>query len=289
MRSHYWIKLYHEILDDPKMGRLNDHLWRRTIELFLLAGEENDGGALPSLSDMAWRLRLSEDTLLAELHDLSQIGIVVQRDDDTWFVAHFAQRQARMSNAERQQRYRDRKHRATYYNNDTPNGIAREPVTQCSTDEETDTDLDEDGDQDVPDPTAECPPSRHSAKASKPGPFALYEQATACTLSPIVADRIRELIDECEQHRLGLPPPAAGAASDGGTWVCQAIEEATRSTNHINLNYVAAILDRWRQDGFQAPFRTRANRHSATTDQKWDSIDEWANANTRTMHSAAAS
>ena len=24
MASRYWIKLYHEILDDPKMGRLTD-------------------------------------------------------------------------------------------------------------------------------------------------------------------------------------------------------------------------------------------------------------------------
>ena len=28
----YWIKLYHEILDDPKMGRLSDRTWRRTNE-----------------------------------------------------------------------------------------------------------------------------------------------------------------------------------------------------------------------------------------------------------------
>jgi len=29
MGSPYWIKLYHEILNDPKMGRLPDRLWRR--------------------------------------------------------------------------------------------------------------------------------------------------------------------------------------------------------------------------------------------------------------------
>ena len=43
MGAKFWIKLYHEILDDPKMGRMPDRLWRRTIELFLLAGEL-DGG-----------------------------------------------------------------------------------------------------------------------------------------------------------------------------------------------------------------------------------------------------
>lgn len=53
MAAKYWIKLYHEILHDPKMGRLPDNLWRRCIELFLLAGElgaevdEDDKGHLP--------------------------------------------------------------------------------------------------------------------------------------------------------------------------------------------------------------------------------------------------
>ena len=35
MSSFYWIKLYHEVLDDPKMALLPDRLWRRTIELFI--------------------------------------------------------------------------------------------------------------------------------------------------------------------------------------------------------------------------------------------------------------
>lgn len=30
--ANYWIKLYHEILDDPLMATMPDRLWRRTIE-----------------------------------------------------------------------------------------------------------------------------------------------------------------------------------------------------------------------------------------------------------------
>jgi hypothetical protein len=33
-KNHRWIKLYLEILDDPKMGKLPDWCWRRAIELF---------------------------------------------------------------------------------------------------------------------------------------------------------------------------------------------------------------------------------------------------------------
>ena len=61
MTKRFWIKLYIEILDDPKMGRLGDDLWRRAAELFLLAGKEGNDGALPPIDEMAWTLRLSED------------------------------------------------------------------------------------------------------------------------------------------------------------------------------------------------------------------------------------
>ena len=46
MASKYWIKLYYEILDDPKLGKLTDWLFRRAIELFLLAGENDNDGLL---------------------------------------------------------------------------------------------------------------------------------------------------------------------------------------------------------------------------------------------------
>jgi hypothetical protein len=42
-----------EILDDPKMGCLPNHLWRRAVELFLLAGREGNDGALPPIEEMA--------------------------------------------------------------------------------------------------------------------------------------------------------------------------------------------------------------------------------------------
>jgi len=38
------------------MGRLTNHLWRRAVELFLLAGREGNDGALPPVEEMAWIL-----------------------------------------------------------------------------------------------------------------------------------------------------------------------------------------------------------------------------------------
>lgn len=119
MASHYWIKLYHEILDDPKMGRLRDSLWRRVIECFLMAGEMQADGYLPALEDMAWRLHTNAEMLEAELSELARIGILDQRDGG-WFVVNFEERQSAMSAAERAKRWRERQRKQDYYGEQTP-------------------------------------------------------------------------------------------------------------------------------------------------------------------------
>lgn len=103
-----WIKLFIEILDDPKMGRLPDWLWRRAIELFLLAGENGSDGLLQPVMDMAWRLRTSEDDLIKTLRTLSQIGVVHEAPEG-WTVTHFKERQAALTATERVQHFRERK------------------------------------------------------------------------------------------------------------------------------------------------------------------------------------
>jgi hypothetical protein len=101
-----WIKLYVEILDDPKMGRLSNHLWRRAIELFLLAGRNGNDGLLPPVEEMAWVLRLSQDKVLEDLIGLAEVG-VVHETPQGWMVTHFKDRQYSES-YERTKRYLDR-------------------------------------------------------------------------------------------------------------------------------------------------------------------------------------
>ena len=106
--TYTWIKLYHEILDDPKMGRLPNHLWRRTVELFLLAGRQGDDGALPPVEEMAWTLRLDQRKLLEDLHGLAEIGVAHEAQPGRWIVTHFSKRQAALSSTERVQQFRKR-------------------------------------------------------------------------------------------------------------------------------------------------------------------------------------
>lgn len=143
MAATYWIKLYHEILDDPKMGRLPDHLFRRAIEMFLLAGSEDNGGYLPKLADMAWRLHTGEEDVLNCLEALSKLDIV-EETDDGWLVVHFSDRQDAASNAERQARYRSRRQKSEYYNatdNETNNGDVTKRNVDIDKDIDTESDI----------------------------------------------------------------------------------------------------------------------------------------------------
>lgn len=106
--ANYWIKLYHEVLDDPKMGRLPDRTWRRCIELFLLAGTTGETGELPSIEDICWKLRIDETTLLEDLAILEKAGII-QVNDNNPVVTHFTERQDADTNAERVKHHREQK------------------------------------------------------------------------------------------------------------------------------------------------------------------------------------
>jgi hypothetical protein len=97
------------------MGRLSNHLWRRAVELFLLAGREGNDGALPPVEEMAWILRLSEDKVLEDLHGLAEVGVVHEAKPGIWFVTNFKKRQTSES-YDRVKRYRER------YSNGTCNG-----------------------------------------------------------------------------------------------------------------------------------------------------------------------
>ena len=108
MSTRFWIKLYIEILDDPKMGRLLNHLWRRAVELFLLAGRQGNDGALPPVEEMAWTLRLMEDKVLEDLHGLAEVGVVHEAEPGKWMVTHFAKWQAAVPVDERVRQFRER-------------------------------------------------------------------------------------------------------------------------------------------------------------------------------------
>ena len=147
MPSNYWLKLYHELLHDPKMAMLDSDTWRRCIEMFLFAGEHGTKqGYLPAVPHMAWILHTTEDALTADIAALEDLGILSLDDDGDAYVTQFESRQAPASAAARQKRYRERSHKEQHYGHEPRN----EPVTIRNTELDTDTDTDVEAEVDPP-------------------------------------------------------------------------------------------------------------------------------------------
>lgn len=159
MKSRYWIKLYHEILDDPKMGRLSDRLHRRAIEMFLMAGKEGTDGSLPPLQDMAWTLRVDPKSLEGELDALEALDIVIQVEEGQWRVVKFADRQAPSTSTERSRQSRERERDDQYYGpeppEDEPETRRDEPedadatIRSADRDRDRESDIDKEPDKDI--------------------------------------------------------------------------------------------------------------------------------------------
>lgn len=122
------------MLDDRKTASLPDSLWRRFVELILLAKEYNKSGLLPLLPDIAWRLRIETDVLRDDLSRLALVGLVELVDDKQWKLTNFQKRQEAMGGAERVARHRDAQKKRDYY----------EPVTNRYTESETESETESD-------------------------------------------------------------------------------------------------------------------------------------------------
>ena len=108
--SPYWIKLHIKTLDSYTMSRLPDYLWRRAIELFLLAGENGNDGQLQPVAEIAWRLRIDETKATENLEALSQVGVVEKTRDGGWKVTNFEKYQTGSAeSSSRVKRFRDKK------------------------------------------------------------------------------------------------------------------------------------------------------------------------------------
>lgn len=112
--ADYWMKLYVEILDDPKMATLPDRVWRRVIELFLCAKKLNKDGHLPDTRQLAWMLRMNQDDLEMDMAQIAHTGIIM-REVNGWFIPKFQERQAAVPASERKRQEREREQSQQYY------------------------------------------------------------------------------------------------------------------------------------------------------------------------------
>lgn len=139
MASKYWIKLWIEILDDPKMGKMPDWKWRRTIELFLLAGENGNDGELQPVGDLAWRLRVNEIDLVTTLQDLERVGVTELLPDGRWKVKNFLKRNEAIGDADRQRMRRESSRKEEYYSHEACHDVVTKRDIDTDTESEPET------------------------------------------------------------------------------------------------------------------------------------------------------
>ena len=132
--SYSWLKLYVDILDDPKMGRMSDYLFRSTILFFLVACKNGGSGELPDRDSLAWLLRKEVKEIDDVIGCLIECGIVIQREGKC-IVKNYVKRQSPMNFNERQIKHR----------NGMPK-ISHENVTLTDSDSDSNTDVESDTD-----------------------------------------------------------------------------------------------------------------------------------------------
>ena len=124
-----WFRVYDDLVNDPKVQRLPAETFRGLVNLWCLASR--GGGALPSIDDIAFALRMDPDKAARLLSDLRLAGLIDDGEDGAakphkWDTRQF---KSDVSN-ERVKRYRERHCNAT------------EAVTVTPPDTDTDTDTD---------------------------------------------------------------------------------------------------------------------------------------------------
>lgn len=92
-RAMPWFRFYAETLSDPKVQRLSPELFKCWVNLLCLASQH--GGALPSVEDMAFHLRISSSQAAQQLDDLILAGLLDIMPDGTiqphnWHVRQYA-------------------------------------------------------------------------------------------------------------------------------------------------------------------------------------------------------
>jgi len=244
MQTKYWIKLYHEILHDPKMAMLDADTWRLAIECFLMAGEEARDGYLPPLKDIAWILRRDIEQLETTMNELVRIEILEVRDG-RYFVRKFAERQEPMPKAEYNRRKRGDDVLLKYY----------QPVTNGNAEPEK-IRVDKDTEQIIP-----APDGIPATTSPKRTPGDLSKVVFSATNQPYVPDRDRVEQIETLLDYYGYDAVLIAFKDAYGRWISTPRKDKSGNYSGTNFKWVD-----WAQDtlaGNRPPPKTTAEMTDA--------------------------
>jgi len=123
-----WFRFYSEALDDPKVQRLPGDLFKAWVNLLCLANEQDERGTLPTVDDIAFRLRLDHQKAEDALLGLKRAGLLeVDAETDSYVIHAWDKRQKKSDNvAERVTAHRQRNKQRSQ---NAPETIPQKPVT----------------------------------------------------------------------------------------------------------------------------------------------------------------
>jgi len=148
----YWLKLYTEILDDPKYYRLSEIAKVGMYEIMMVAKKNDQNGDLPSMDDICFYTRRNKDWWDEAIIELKIINFIIE-ENGVMKIRTFAERQKAVDAKERKRQSRIAKQKCEYQE-----FIGHETVTTKSKsvsesrrrqDVDKDIDKDLDGDEDV--------------------------------------------------------------------------------------------------------------------------------------------
>jgi len=226
-----WVKVWVEMLDDVKVGRLTESQRWRFIQLILLAAECDAAGALVTgdspmtHGDVTWRLRCDIKDLEKDIKDMCSAGLI-HLENGVIVVTRFAERQG-PTQAEKRSQWRARQ-KARRERVKLENVTQESPVTHADV-----THIEEEREE-------EREEEEEKISTTAANIFQLYEQNIGL-LSPIISDA---LIDAEKIYPLN--------------WIEAAMKEAV-TNNKRSWSYAEAILKRWKVDGFGVDTRSKRN------------------------------
>jgi hypothetical protein len=134
-----WWRAYDEAVDDPKLGGLSDKLHRAWFNLMCVASA--NGGVLPSIDAIAFKLRTSIDKAAAWIRALIEAGLIDETDaglvPHNWSSRQFTSDKDPTSNArQRRKRERDKERDVTVDVTRDITDMSRAPETDSETEAE---------------------------------------------------------------------------------------------------------------------------------------------------------
>lgn len=202
----YWLKLYTEILEDPKYYRLSESAKLGMYELMMVAKKCGQEGDLPSQEDICFYTRRSEDWWAPVLDELKSISFVIANGNGDK-IRKFEERQRAVDAAERQQNYRKSLQHQEYSSNESvtkKQKTSDEDVTKLSRNvteiKSTEIESEKEAEEDVDVPAAFAPGDVDDIKSGwvKQSEISNFEQLSGLTAPISQVNSVSRLLTQFE-------------------------------------------------------------------------------------------